>query len=400
MKKIYSLMFAMGAVCAASLTSCSGDSLDAEYVAVKESRSGNWSFYSPDGDVICKDEFKHKPSPVINGYFYVPEGNSGLYTLYKIGEKPEAVKDCDGLFDVGYMNEGLVPIVKKDARISFVDKNGEVKFTLDPIGGKEIQEAQSFVSEGMIAVRNEDYKWGFVNAKGEKVIDLKYGVVGPFTDGMAIVVEAGKDFKPGSISVIDKTGEKVFKLKDGYDVMCGWFREGYLRCTDANGHYVLVDKKGEPAYKFKDGVRVEDYNKKYAIIHNSDGHGVMTLDGETVIKPGKFTNFQFVGEDKFLAFKGRSTVLLDAEGEEVKDFDGRVRYNKTFGYYNIGSTTTTFIDEDGKDKKDASFFNIGGFEIQSLSVRSAYKANAGSVLIEEAPVVEEVVDSITEVVEY
>ena len=54
----------------------------------------------------------------------------------------------------------------------------------------------------------------------------------------------------------------------------------------------------------------------------------------------------------------------------------------------------------GKDKKDASFFNIGGFEIQSLSVRSAYKANAGSVLIEEAPVVEEVVDSITEVVEY
>ena len=84
MKKIYSLMFAMGAVCAASLTSCSGDSLDAEYVAVKESRSGNWSFYSPDGDVICKDEFKHKPSPVINGYFYVPEGNSGLYTLPKI----------------------------------------------------------------------------------------------------------------------------------------------------------------------------------------------------------------------------------------------------------------------------------------------------------------------------
>ena len=100
MKKIYSLMFAMGAICAASLTSCSSDSLDAEYVAVKESRSGNWSFYSPDGKMVCKDEFKSEPSAVINGYFYVQEGEKGLYTLYKVGEKPEAVKGCEGLYSI------------------------------------------------------------------------------------------------------------------------------------------------------------------------------------------------------------------------------------------------------------------------------------------------------------
>ncbi|MGM9852769.1 MAG: WG repeat-containing protein [Muribaculaceae bacterium] len=398
MKKIYSLMFAMGAVCAASLTSCSSDSTDAEYVAVKESRSGNWSFYSPDGDVICKDEFKSEPSPVINGYFYVPEGNNGLYTLYKIGEKPEAVKDCDGLVDVGYMSEGIVPVVKKNARISFVDKNGEVKFTLEPVGGKEIREAQSYVSDGLIAIENEEGKCGYVNTKGETVIELKYDGAMPFREGLAVVGKTDKDGGFGSFLVIDKKGETVFKLKDGY-LPSGVYYEGYLLSTDANGQYVLLDKKGEQVYKFKDGVRVKAYNKKYAYIYNSDGYGIMSLEGEMVIKPGKFSDFQFVGDDKFLAYKDRNTVLLDADGEEVKDFDGRVRYNKKFGFYNIGSSTTTFIDEDGKDKKDASFFRLGDFEIGKITVRSAHRSKEEIEAV-EAPVVEEVVDSVAEVVEY
>lgn len=374
MKKIYSLMFAMGAICAASLTSCSSDSLDAEYVAVKESRSGNWSFYSPDGKMVCKDEFKSEPSAVINGYFYVKEGEKGLYTLYKVGEKPEAVKGCEGLYSVGYMSEGIVPVVKKDARITFVDKNGEVKFTLEPIGGKEIVAASAYATEGMIAVLNADGKCGYVNTKGETVIEPKYADATSFVDGMAIVREKGKDdYTLGAYLVIDKKGEQVFKLKDGY-TPADAFKDGYLLCKDANGQALLLDKKGEQAFKFKDGVSVKDYNSKYVLYRDLDGSGVMTLEGEVKIKPGKYTSFDFVDESKFIADKDEKTVILNADGEETKVFDGTVRYDKNFGYRMIGSNTTTFIDEDGKEKKDATFFYIGDFGVRKSVVYSSFKS--------------------------
>lgn len=394
MKKIYSLMFAMGAICAASLTSCSSDSLDAEYVAVKESRSGNWSFYSPDGKMVCKDEFKREPSAVINGYFYVQEGDKGLYTLYKVGEKPEAVKGCDGLYSVGYMSEGIVPVVKKDARITFVDKDGEVKFTLEPIGGKEIVSASAYASEGMIAVRNADGKCGYVNTKGETVIEPKYANATPFVDGMAIVLEKGKDdYSLGACLVIDKKGEQVFKLKDGYIPEDG-FKYGYLLCKDANGQAVLLDKKGEQVFKFKDGVRVKDYNSKYVLYRDSDGSGVMTLEGEVKIKPGKYTSFAFVDESKFIADKDDKTVVLNADGEETKVFDGIVRYDKNFGYRMIGSSTTTFIDEDGKDKKDATFFVIGDFGVSKYVVNSNFKSKKDQT-DDAVEVVEEAIEEIT-----
>lgn len=369
MKKIVSLMFAMGAVCAASLTSCSSnDSLDAEYIPVKESRSGNWSFYAPNGDIVCQDEFKNIPSPVINGYFYAEESN-GSYTLYKMGDKPEAVTDCDGLVDVGFMYNGIVPIVKMDARISYVNSNGEVKFTIEPIGGKEVVYAQSYASEGMIAVATEDRKWGYLNSNGEVVIAPKYGYASPFNNGLAMVR------LDGIISAIDKQGEVVFKLKEGYNSY-NTFKNGYLLANDPNGKLVLVNEKGEVAYKFKEGIyKIYDYNKEYAIYRNGDGVGVMTLDGEVIIKPGKYHNISFITDNTFIADKDSKSVIINTEGEVTTTFDETVRYDKNFGYYTIESTTCTFIDEDGKEKKNASFFRLGDFSADKELVRSNYKGN-------------------------
>lgn len=126
LNKTFLISLTLGASCLATMTSCSHDNgrdFPYDYLAVQKEPDGLWSFYSPDGDLECKDEFKNRPSDVVDGYFFAQEDNPGLLSLYKFSDVHHAV--ASGFDQLGYMGDGLIPATRDKKRISLL--NGKAR---------------------------------------------------------------------------------------------------------------------------------------------------------------------------------------------------------------------------------------------------------------------------------
>lgn len=303
MKIKHCIFAALATMASVGLWSCgSGSSADnyanIDYLPVQISNDGNWSFYAPDGTVKFTDEFKQRPTVVYNGYFSVKEGDG--YSFYKVnGDKLELVKDAEGLKDVGYMEEGLVPMTFPKERIAVYNGDGEKKFTLEPVKGKEITSCAGGFSEGMMVVEDEDGNEGYVNTKGEMAIALKYTSASPFFEGLAVVAAKGKEDET-KYMVIDKKGETVFTIRNGMEPYNRRFYKGKLVVKDANDRIVFLDTKGEVVFKCPAKViGIGGYNDKYIVFRTEDSEwGLMDFEGNTTIRP-KYNSLVIIDTDKF-----------------------------------------------------------------------------------------------------
>ncbi len=235
---------ALAAVCLPAVTSCSGDERDLpfDYIAVQVDKDGSWSFYGPDGEVLLKDEFKNNPSNVVDGYFFVQEGKKELYTLYKFDKKkPEAI--AEGFKQLGYMGDGLIPSVRENERISVLDNKGKVKFTLQPVNGKEVTVCESRYNEGLLRIGVDDgddkTKYGYINTDGKVVISPKFSRGSNFKDGLAIVCLSDETRgEKAEYAIIDKNGETVKKFRTGTRPVDYEFKDGYLIMRDSNDRFL------------------------------------------------------------------------------------------------------------------------------------------------------------------
>ena len=366
---------ALAAVCLPAVTSCSGDEreLPFDYIAVQVDKDGSWSFYGPDGEILLKDEFKNRPSDVVDGYFFVQEGKKELYTLYKFDKKkPEAI--AEGFKQLGYMGDGLIPSVRENERISVLDNKGKVKFTLQPVNGKEVTVCESRYDEGLLLIGvdggNDKIKYGYINTDGKVVIAPKFSEGWNFKDGLAIVCLSDEIWdEKVEYAIIDKKGETVKKFRTGTSPVDDEFMDGYLILRDSNDRCLIVDKKGETVTKLPAKAKdVEDWNKKYIVFEDEDGNcGVMDFEGEVIIRP-KYSWIQIIDSDRFLATEemGDDTrsLILDKDGEEelrIDSYKYGVGWYYQFGLVGRDKNTVTFLEDDGKARKHAEFNNIGGF---------------------------------------
>lgn len=372
-----------GAVALSALTfsSCSGSDNLAEQVdmiPVKIEKGDTWSMVNKKGEVIYEDEFEHQPCYVVNGYFAVEEGEG--YTLYKADDKkPVAVKGCEELKSVGVMVDGVVPVVKPDERIKFVDGDGDVKGELGPVGGIEIVECAPIMHDGLFQVADADGKWGYANAKGEVVIRPQYNGSNSFNEGLAVVrVNTAKEGEPSEYQslVIDKKGETVFKVKKDYEEISGFFYKGYMSAKNADDKCVLIDKKGEikrlPA-KVKE---VEGWSDNFVIFRDQErNYGVMDFEGEIKIR-AKYENIVYVeAKDQFLCRKEKGEyVWLDLNGEEKgreEDYDMMVPL-AGFGIFAGSEHDIQLLDWDGKPLGRNEFYDLGGRYSLCSTLKSDY----------------------------
>jgi hypothetical protein len=373
------------------ISSCGGGSSskydEVEYLAVQESRNGNWEFVDRNGKIKYSDEFKEMPSAVVNGYFSVKEGDG--YSLYKAGDKPELVKDCDGLFSVGYMSEGLIPISKPDGRINVVNGNGKTVFAIEPINGDDVVESELAFHEGMLAVKTKSGKCGYVNKKGNAVIKPQYTRCLPFSEGKACV-QTEKNDKEQCL-VINKKGETVFKIHDGYSFVISMFNNGMIVVKDNNGHCVFLDEKGEVKYKCPSKVEyVEDYNSKYFIFKSEGGYGVMDFEGETIVR-AKYDMITFLDDSHFICSTKDKAVVLDKSGDEkcrLEDCQCLAVHGFILGS-ETGNNVLVF-NKELKPQNDIEFDNIG---LNMSLCGSVVKDNVESIeVVEEAEEVVEVAE--------
>lgn len=378
MKSKY-LLLPAAAVISLALTGCSyiesllngHDDNELQYIPVQIDEDGDWSFVNKDGEIVLRDEFNKAPSAVVNGFFSAYENDA--ITIYKFDEKkPTALKDCEGLLYAGFFNEGLCPIVKPKQKIQIIDTEGSVKFSLDAIKGKHIVYCDKAYNEGLLRVVNEDLKIGFVDKKGNCVIDPKYDDVSGFSDGLLIVNNYDSEKEKNSYSVINKKGEKQFSLKKGMSPVTN-FNDGIFFVKDEDGRMYYYDTKGELT-KLPTKVKYvgNNYGKLFPF-EDDDQWGLMNLDGEIMIR-AKYKSLYIDKGGRIIANKDNKSFILDKNGDEKAEIDD---YNWVVPIYPFGllacdDNAFDFLNTDGEKIKGANFNNLCMDRSLSAFIHSDY----------------------------
>lgn len=355
------------------LSSCADDTsylgLNEQYLPIQLEKDGFWSLLSKDGQVKYENEFKNQPTVVINGVFSVKEGE-GISVYRASGDKPELIDGLENLKFVGVYNDNLLPVCFSDKRISIVNIEGEEQYKLEPIKGKEIIFCNSCFTENMLQIKTEDEKYGFINSSGKCVIQPIYKSAGVFSNNKALVMQ------DSIINVIDKTGNKLFSFKHGLEPTAQWQYNRYdkICMKDKDGRFYIVDGKGEMT-KLSGKIKwVNNFNDKY-IIYQSDSNdfGMMTMDGEIVIRP-KYRDLCFGKTGELLASRNNQWEILDYSGNVKAEIDfSTVSYLRAFGYIAGDSGNYTIINGEGKSiTKNLDFENFETDYILSGWIRSCY----------------------------
>lgn len=301
------------------MVSCGKDyAVELEYIPVMLDRdSERWTLMNADGEVL-KDDFKGRPSPVVNGVFYVYKSDKEEYELLKV--KGDRAKEIDGMYKLyvvdGYYTEGVIAIKKKeDSKWEFVDDDGKTQFTLS--GDYRID---GYFSDGMQRIRKFDedtYEstWGFINTKGEIVIKAKYDDASPFVDGVAAVKRDDK------WSIIDKKGEVKTVMKGVTNVRSQKIGDYFIVQKDDD--WGLMNVKGEYT---KVKYTVENFDGKYLIVSDEDDYGVVDLEGKRLIDL-KYDYIQFIGKNFLCKKDDDKYVVLDADGDEQYSISDKQVYS-------------------------------------------------------------------------
>ncbi|MCH5215231.1 MAG: WG repeat-containing protein [Muribaculaceae bacterium] len=398
MKKSQILSISLIAAAAIPFVACNkgeGYEKNISLLAVQTSKE-KWGFVDADGKLVFEDEFKEAPTSVYNGVFSVEKGD-GVYAVYKVkGDKYSELGDLSKVKSVGYMEEGLIPATVAKSRIALYDEKGDKKFEIEPVNGKEVEECAAGYSDGLLSIKLEDGKSGYIDKNGELAIKAAYDIVTNFSNGVALV-GTSKDEKM-YYSVINKKGETVFKLKDGQTpqvqerpymdpeklptngeyakgyqgiISGSAFSYGYL-IVSTEDHAILYDNKGE-TIKFPKKINsILSTNGNYVTFLNEDEEcGVADMEGEIVIRP-KYERVFFDGGN-YVGIKDDSCVLLDKEGETIEKLDYQIVVPfGSFGYIARENEMFCLLDKDGKQKGKNDFYQINPGIFNMYIVRSDY----------------------------
>ncbi len=232
-----------------------------------------------------------------------------------------------------------------------------------------LDEIESF-SEGLYLVK-KDYKYGYMNEKGDIVIPIIYEDANSFVSGFALVeTEKGyqyinKDNKlltpdhtfssygsleNGHIIInddyIDNTG-KMLSKKEIFDIkyplgVRAYYRDGYFRLVDFSDT-LIADFEGDYMSSFKHDKAVIKNDKK-SIIVNTKGEILFEASPKHLVN--LFSNGQILVGDN------EEYSLLDEELNIIKVFNDVDKFKSVYkdgllGFYDLNGNLG-FIDEKGK----------------------------------------------------
>ena len=188
--------------------------------------------------------------------------------------------------------EGLAAVATRTGW-GFIDKTGRF------ISTKRYQQAESF-SDGLAAVaegRFTEAKYGFIDKTGELAIPLKFDprpdqmegmILSRFTEGLAPVM-FGKLY-----GYIDHKGDTVIQPIFRY---AGQFSEGLASVTTSDGQKGYIDKTGLLVIKLTSGTGGEFKEGMATLAVQSNGRtkmGYIDRTGKTIIEPKFDAAFDFI----------------------------------------------------------------------------------------------------------
>lgn len=304
------------AAIAVTVASCSGKP-ELSYMPAKAEGDSNWGLVDANGEFLFTDEFSDRPSPVVNGYFFVEEGNG--YTVYKAEKNPKQVGDLSGLKGCGFYNDGLMPVVHKGEHISFVDGSGKTKFTLENVDSVSVSAAMNMFVNGRCAIRTSDDKWGAIDTEGNVVVKPKYENPVLFVEDIALV----KDAQSGESYIIDRDGNTKASVSSNIS-SGGVFIDGYtivqIEGPDSGEESRMAIVKGDGELtKLPSAVKyVKTWNSKYIVFESSDyEYGILSVDGDIKVR-AKYDNIELLANGKFIGNRDGKYMYVSPDGDTEK----------------------------------------------------------------------------------
>ena len=202
--------------------------------------------------------------------------------LYSIIDKNGKKIFHDTLISALKFNEGLAFVMKKDRSSGYINRKGEFVIQFKEVNGEVF-------SEGFASVSNNSLNSGFINKKGEQVVDFLYESVGKFSQGLANV------FKYQKYGYIDTTGE--FKIEPKFDYANPFYEDrafvGYLYHEDFKTRWAIIDTSGNliTDYIFP---QKWDFSEGLAAVRDLKAWGFIDKSGTFAIEPKYFYTASFV----------------------------------------------------------------------------------------------------------
>ncbi len=266
-----------------------------------KSSEGQYGYINKEGIYIIKPQYKYATS-FSEGLAWVTPSLSYPQLINTKGEKIAELKSAIMVYD---FIDGLAAFVNDKNLYGFVNKKGEV--VINP-QFKDV----GYFSEDLCAVKNDKGEVGFIDKEGKLVINYQFQDFGTldffaFHDDMCVVV--GKNGKEG---LINKEGKFEINpqydyLFDNYNGMFGFRMDDKLGWIDKTGK-VLINPQFEDYSQFVVG--------DLAPIHSGKNYGYIDKTGLYKINPQFESAGYFFG--KLAAVKsGNKYGFIDAEGKYV-----------------------------------------------------------------------------------
>ena len=325
--------------CLCLTISCNKQNKKEILLPVQKTEGGAWSFINSKGEPVGTQEWEFEPSLSIDGIFTVRQ-DDGLCVYRWEGKEARPIDSLQNLVSVGIYNDGLLPVTPPMQRIRIVDNKGNVKFTLDPIDGQEINSCADMFSENLLIVTTIDGKTGVINNKGEVVVKPTYSDISNFNSGYALAANYDYDnYEKGpSYFILDKTGKATpVKGEFAYEEGDGG---GYLPEFVDGAVYV-------PGKSESDGSEGED-SEEYE--YNSTICKITTDGKVTVEKQYTWTTMLPDGGKITSTYVDDKSVeeWFDKDGKLLKKIDQSNQYLNSYGNYVVlqqGDTLTLYDDK-------------------------------------------------------
>lgn len=337
------------AFCLCLTTSCLKKDGQEILLPVQKTEGGAWSFINSKGEPVGTQEWEFEPSLSIDGIFTVRK-DDGLCVYRWEGQEAKPVDSLQNLVSVGIYNDGLLPVTPPMQRIRIVDNKGNVKITLDPIDGKEINSCAEKFSENLLVITTIDGKTGVIDNKGEVVVKPTYSDISNFNGGYALAANYDYDnYEKGpEYFILDKTGKATpvkgeFAYEEGDGSYLPEFEDGA----------VYVPGKSENAGNGDE--ESGDYEYDYTACK-------ITTDGKVTVEKGTtWTNVLPGGGKITSTYVDDKSVAewFDREGKLLKKVEESGKYLNAYGNYvtlQQGDTLTLY------DDKGADLTTIYGYD--------------------------------------
>lgn len=252
----------------------------------------------------------------------------------------------------------LIPVSNDGERWGYINLKGE--YVINPQFGNA-----DYFNDGLAKITSVDGKTGYINKKGEYVIPATYKSGTVFNNGLAFVVAEG-----GFPTCIDKNGNTKFVLNAAKYVSA--FSEGMAMFVTETGECGFVDGSGNIAINAQFD-RALPFSGNYARVWQNGDGGFIDKKGSIIINP-QFSEVGNFSEGKAAFNNGNSWGYIDQKGTYVVNpmFDdagcfceglAAIRQGRSYGY----------IDKDGKLAINPQFDNASPFSGGLAVVRGSGK---------------------------